>query len=81
LDDASLQINWRKPAALLELTSPEAIANAKWRYHSRSKLINAQTALNNEQYWQNTPDQRLLRQYVIAKDNLDRHKKLTITQK
>jgi RND family efflux transporter MFP subunit len=39
-------------------------------------VINAQTALNNEQYWQNTAlTKNYYASYVIAKDNLDRAQK------
>jgi RND family efflux transporter MFP subunit len=78
LDDASLQYKLEEAQlALLELTSPEAIANAKLAITTaEANVINAQTALNNEQYWQNmalTKD--YYASYVIAKDNLDRAQK------
>ncbi len=55
LDDASLQYKLEEAQlALLELTSPEAIANAELAVTTaQSDVINAQAALNNEQYWQN----------------------------
>ena len=59
---------------LAELTSPEAIANAKLAITTaQADVINAQTVLNNQQYWKN--DALIQDQYanfVIAKDNLDR---------
>jgi HlyD family secretion protein len=59
---------------LAEMTSPEAIANAQLAIaQAESDVINAQTALNNEQYWKN--DALIQDQYskfVIAKDNLDK---------
>jgi RND family efflux transporter MFP subunit len=75
LDDASLQYKLEEAQlALLELTSPEAIANAELAVTTaQSDVINAQTGLNNEQYWKNDA---LIKQYyasyVIAKANLDR---------
>ncbi len=52
LDDASLQYKLEEAQlALLELTSPEAIANAELAVTTaQADVINAQTALNNEQY-------------------------------
>jgi RND family efflux transporter MFP subunit len=78
LDDASLQYKLEEAQlALLELTSPEAIANAKLAVTTaEANVINAQTALNNEQYWQNTAlTKNYYASYVIAKDNLDRAQK------
>ena len=63
LDDASLQYKLEEAQlALLELTSPEAIANAKLAVTTaEANVITAQTALNNQQYWQNAAlNQRLL---------------------
>jgi HlyD family secretion protein len=59
---------------LAELTSPEAIANAKLAVTTaQTNVINAQTALNNEQYWQNDAlVQNYYANYVIAKDALDK---------
>ena len=59
---------------LAELTSPEALANAKLAVTTaQTNLINAQSQLNNTQYWQN---QALIQNYyasfVIAKANLDK---------
>jgi multidrug efflux pump subunit AcrA (membrane-fusion protein) len=59
---------------LAELTSPQAIANAKIAVaNDQTSVINAQAAVNNLQYWQN---QGLIQdQYanmVIAKANLDK---------
>ena len=75
LDDASLQYKLEEAQlALLELTSPEAIANAELAVTTaQSGVINAQAALNNEQYWQNDAlVQNYYAAYVIAKTNLDR---------
>ena len=59
---------------LAELTSPEAIANAKLAVTTaESDVTNAQTALNNQQYWKNDAlIQNYYASYVIAKDNLDK---------
>jgi HlyD family secretion protein len=59
---------------LAELTSPEAIANAKLAVTTaESGVINAQTVLNNQQYWKNDAlIQNYYASYVIAKDNLDK---------
>jgi RND family efflux transporter MFP subunit len=75
LDDASLQYKLEEAQlALLELTSPEAIANAELAVTTaQADVINAQAALNNEQYWKN--DGLIKNEYaayVIAKANLDR---------
>lgn len=75
LDDASLQYKLENAQlALLELTSPEAIANAELAVTTaQSDVINAQYALNNEQYWKNDAlIQNYYAAYVIAKTNLDR---------
>ncbi len=58
---------------LAELTSPEAIANAKLDITAaETNVINAQTVLNNQQYWKNQAlIQNYYANYVIAKDNLD----------
>jgi RND family efflux transporter MFP subunit len=58
---------------LAELTSPEAIANAKLAVTTaQADVTNAQIALNNQQYWKNDA---LIKDYyanlVIAKANLD----------
>jgi HlyD family secretion protein len=59
---------------LAELTSPEAIANAKLAVTTdEANVTNAQIALNNQQYWKN--DALIQDQYanvVIAKANLDK---------
>ncbi len=57
---------------LAELTSPEAIANAKLAVTTaESDVINAQTALNNQTYWQNQAlIENYYASYVIAQDNL-----------
>jgi HlyD family secretion protein len=61
-------------ANLAQLTSPEAIANAKLAVTTaQTNVINAQYALNNQQYWKN--DALIQDQYakmVIAKANLDK---------
>ena len=59
---------------LAQLTSPEAIANARLAVTTaETDVINAQTALNNEQYWKNDAlIQNYYANYVIAKDNLDK---------
>jgi HlyD family secretion protein len=59
---------------LAELASPEAIANAKLAVTTaETDVINAQTALNNEQYWNNEAlVQNYYANYVIAKDALDK---------
>ncbi len=62
---------------LAQLTSPEAIANAKLAItKAQSDVINAQSTVNNQQYWKN--EALIQDQYaklVIAKDNLDRAQK------
>lgn len=59
---------------LAQLTSPEAIANAKIAVATdQANVIDAQTALNNLEYWKN--DALIQDQYanlLIAKDNLDK---------
>jgi RND family efflux transporter MFP subunit len=75
LDDASLQYKLEEAQlALLELTSPEAIANAELAVTTaQADVINAQTGLNNQEYWKN--DALIQNEYaafVIAKANLDR---------
>jgi HlyD family secretion protein len=78
LDDASLQYKLEEAQlALLELTSPEAIANAELAVTTaQADVINAQYAVNNQQYWKNTAlIQDYYASYVIAKDNLDRAQK------
>jgi len=64
-------------AALAELTSPEAIANAKLDITTaQTNLINAQSALNNTQYWQNAAlIQDYYSKFVIAKANLAKAQK------
>jgi HlyD family secretion protein len=58
---------------LAELTSPEAIANAELAVTSaQTDVINAHTAMNSQQYWENnalTQDQYA--SVVVAKANLD----------
>jgi RND family efflux transporter MFP subunit len=78
LDDATLQYKLEEAQlALLELTSPEAIANAKLAVTTaEANVITAQTALNNEQYWQNAAlTKNYYASYVIAKEALDRAQK------
>ncbi len=75
LDDTTLQYKLEEAQlALLELTSPEAIANAELAVTTaQTAVINAQTALNNEKYWQNDAlVKNYYAAYVIAKTNLDR---------
>ena len=59
---------------LAELTSPQAIANAKLAVTTaQTDVINAQSGLNNTQYWENGAlIQNYYANYVIAKDNLDK---------
>ena len=59
---------------LEELTSPEALANARLAVTTaESNLINAQSVLNNTQYWKNDAlIQNYYANYVIAKANLDK---------
>ncbi len=75
LDSTSLQeALTNAQLALQELTSPEAIANAKLAITTaQAAVINAQSALNNVQYWKNDGlIQEYYAKYVMAKDNLDR---------
>ena len=75
LDDATLQYKLEEAQlALLELTSPEAIANAELAITTaQADVINAQYAVNNLQYWQNDAlIKDYYASYVIAKANLDR---------
>ena len=75
LDDSSQQVQLEQATmALQELTSPEAIANAKLVItKAQTDVINAQYALNNQQYWKNTAlIQDQYANLVIAKDNLDK---------
>jgi HlyD family secretion protein len=75
LDDTTQQVGLQQAnLALRELTSPEAIANAKLAVTTaQTNVTNAQTALNNQQYWKNTD---LIKNYyanfVLAKANLDK---------
>ena len=75
LDDSNLQYKLEEAQlALAELTSPEAIANAKLAVTTaQASIITAQTELNNQQYWKNDAlIQEEYSAYVIAKDNLDK---------
>ncbi len=75
LDDANLQYALEEAQlALLELTSPEAIANAELAVTTaKSSVITAQAGVNNNQYWQNTAlIQDYYSSYIIAKDNLEK---------
>jgi multidrug efflux pump subunit AcrA (membrane-fusion protein) len=58
---------------LAELTSPEAIANAKLAITAaQTNVTNAKTALDNLKYWQNNAlIQNYYANYVLAKHNLD----------
>jgi HlyD family secretion protein len=60
--------------ALNELTSPTAIANAELAVTTaQANIINAQAAVNNEQYWQNAALVKdTYASYVIAKAALDK---------
>jgi HlyD family secretion protein len=60
--------------SLAQLTSPEAIANAKLAVTTaQADVINAQYGVNNLKYWQNTAlIQDQYANVVIAKANLDR---------
>jgi multidrug resistance efflux pump len=75
LDDTTQQIELdQADLALSELTSPEAIANARLAITTaQTNVTNAQLALNNLKYWQNTA---LVQNYyatmVLAKSNLDK---------
>jgi multidrug resistance efflux pump len=75
LDDTTQQVGLQQAnLALRELTSPEAIANAKLAITTaQTNVTNAQTVLNNQQYWKNTD---LIKNYyanfVLAKANLDK---------
>ncbi len=59
---------------LAQLTSPEAIANAKLAVTTaQNNVTNAQIQLNNTQYWKNTSlIQDMYANVVIAKANLDK---------
>jgi HlyD family secretion protein len=75
LDDSSEQSALEDAKqALRQLTSAEAIANAKLDVTTaQADLINAQAALNNQQYWKNDAlIQNYYANYVIAKDKLDK---------
>jgi multidrug efflux pump subunit AcrA (membrane-fusion protein) len=74
LEDATQQIQLEQVnLALQELTSPEAIANAKLAVTTaQSDVINAQYMVNNQLYWKNAPlIQDQYSNVVIAKENLD----------
>jgi multidrug resistance efflux pump len=75
LDDTIQQIQLEQVSLVLhELTSPEAIANARLAVTTVQKdIINAQAALNNQLYWKNAPlIQDQYANLVIAKANLDK---------
>ena len=75
LDDATQQIQLEQVNLVLqELTSPEAIANAKLAVTTaQSDVINAQYLVNNQLYWKNTSlIQDQYSNLVIAKENLDK---------
>jgi HlyD family secretion protein len=61
---------------LAQLTSPEAIANAKLAITTdQANIINAQYGVNNLKYWQNTSlIQNQYASVVIAKENLEKAK-------
>ena len=74
LDDITQQIQLEQVSLVLqELTSPEAIANAKLAVTTaQTDVINAQYALNNQQYWKNNAlIQDQYSNVVIAKEKLD----------
>jgi multidrug resistance efflux pump len=75
LDDTAQQNQFEQASLVLqELTSPEAIANARLAItKAQSDVINAQYGVNNQQYWKNDAlIQDYYAKYVIAKDNLDK---------
>jgi multidrug resistance efflux pump len=75
LEDTTQQIQLEQAnLALQELTSPEAIANARLAVtSSQSDVINAQYGVDNLQYWKNEAlIQDYYAKYVIAKNNLDK---------
>ncbi len=75
LDDTDLQDAITKAhQSLAELTSPEAIANARLAITTAEAAVtNAQIAVNNTQYWKNDAlIQDYYAKYVMAKANLDR---------
>ena len=75
LDDSAQQIQLEQAnLALQELSSPEAIANARLAVtRAQEDVINAQYAVNNQQYWKNAAlVQDQYARLVIAKDNLDK---------
>jgi multidrug efflux pump subunit AcrA (membrane-fusion protein) len=75
LDDSAQQIQLEQAnLALHELSSPEAIANARLAVtKAQEDGINAQYAVNNQQYWKNAAlVQDQYARLVIAKDNLDK---------
>jgi multidrug resistance efflux pump len=77
LDDTIQQIQLEQATlALQELTSPEAVANARLSItKAQSDVINAQYAVNNQQYWKNDAlIQDYYARFVIAKDTLDKAK-------
>jgi RND family efflux transporter MFP subunit len=82
LQDAKTQSNLETALTsaqenLAQLTSPEAIANAKLAITTdQANIINAQYAVNNLQYWQNNAlIQDQYANVVIAKANLDKAQK------
>jgi HlyD family secretion protein len=75
MDDTSQQFELDQAnLSLRELSSPEAIANAKLAITTaQTNVTNAQLALNNLQYWKNTAlIQNYYANYVLAKANLDK---------
>jgi len=60
--------------ALEQLTSPEAIANARLAVTTaQTNVTNAQAVVDNQQYWKNAAlIQDYYAKYMIAKDNLDK---------
>ena len=75
LDDSNLQLALSQAQqALNQLVSPSAIATAQLAVTTdQANIITAQTALNNQLYYQNAPlVQNEYAAYVIAKANLDK---------
>ena len=75
LDDATQQIQLEQVNLVMrELTSPEAIANARLGVTTaQSDVINAQYGVNNQLYWKNNAlIQDQYPKVVIAKANLDK---------
>jgi multidrug resistance efflux pump len=75
LDDTTQQIQLEQANLVMqELTSPEAVANARLAVTSaQADVINAQYGVNNQLYWKNIPlIQDQYANVVIAKEILDK---------